>query len=61
MNPLLPSPDLVQPVKSPATAIPDLRAVPLNQLADIAEAALRRIVPQPESQRVPVATFDASL
>lgn len=61
MSPSLPNPDLVQPVESPASEVPDLRAVPLNQLADIAEMMLRRIIPQQGTERVPVAAFDASL
>lgn len=43
------------------TQAPNLRGVPLMQLADTAERMLRRIVPQPDITKPPVAAFDASL
>lgn len=43
-----------------ATAITDLRNVPLNRVPTD-RSALRRIVPADDTTRVPVAAFNASL
>lgn len=43
------------------TAVENVRAVPLRQLADTAERMLQRIVPPADAAKVPVAAFDASL
>lgn len=52
----------VQAQASPTrTAVPNLRHVPLGQLADLAESMLRRIVPAADAVKAPVAAFDASL
>ena len=60
MNPAVDSKSVPR-VPHATTAVPDVRAIPLQQLANLADAMLRRIVPQPETERVPVAAFDASL
>lgn len=43
------------------TQVPNVRHVPLNQLADLADPVLRRIIPAKGAVKAPVATFDASL
>lgn len=42
-------------------AVTDVRNVPLAQLVDVRGEELRRIVPQGDMPRVPVAAFNASL
>lgn len=61
MTALMPDPDQVQRAAVATTRVPNLRTVPLLQLADTAESVLRRIVPLPDAKRPPVAAFDASL
>lgn len=61
MTMLIPDPDQVQRAVLATTQVPNLRAVPLMQLADTAERMLRRIVPQAGGEKPPVAAFDASL
>lgn len=61
MTALMPNPDLVPRVPLAETEVPNLRAVPLPQLANLAEAILRRIIPQEGAVKAPVAAFDASL
>jgi FXSXX-COOH protein len=51
-----------QPHTGPhASAVADVRHVPLNQLTASTADALRRIVPPEDTARVPVAAFNASL
>lgn len=61
MTALMPDPNQVQRAVLATTQVPNLRAVPLMQLADTAERIVRRIVPQPDGRKLPVAAFDASL
>ena len=61
MTALMPDPDQVQRAVLATTQVPNLRAVPLLQLADLAEKTVRRIVPQAGGEKPPVAAFDASL
>ncbi len=61
MTALMPAPDQVQPAAVATTQVPNLRAVPLNQLADTAEQIVRRIVPAGNAKKPSVAAFDASL
>lgn len=42
-------------------AVPDVRRVPLQQLADAANDALERILPTPDTDGVPVAAFNSTL
>lgn len=43
------------------TAVADVRAISLNQVAAATADSLKRIVPPRDSNRVPVAAFNASL
>lgn len=61
MTALMPDPDQVQRAVLVTTQVPNLRAVPLNQLADTAERIVRRIMPPTDAQKPPTAAFDASL
>lgn len=61
MAALMPDPDQVPRVPLLATQVPNLRAVPLRQLADTAEQIVRRIVPHSSGEKPTVAAFDASL
>ncbi|HEY3870721.1 MAG TPA: FxSxx-COOH cyclophane-containing RiPP peptide [Actinocrinis sp.] len=44
-----------------ASGMPDLRSVPLAELAAADLRALRRIVPSPSRPRVPVAAFQSDI
>jgi len=57
----LPDPNSTPRVAFTATAVENVRAVPLRQLADTAERALRRIILPADASKAPVAAFDASL
>lgn len=57
----LPDPDGTPRAAFTATAVENVRAVPLWQLANIAERMLQRIVPPADTAKAPVAAFDASL
>jgi FXSXX-COOH protein len=51
----------VEQTSEPASGMPDLRAVPLAELAAADLRALKRIVPSPARPRVPVAAFQANI
>lgn len=51
----------VETTSEPASGMPDLRAVPLSELAASDLGALKRIVPSPARPRVAVAAFQASI
>ena len=44
-----------------ATAVTDVRRVPLEQLSEHSDLSLRRVIPPAHAMKAPVATFDASL
>lgn len=52
---------IVEPTSEPSSGMPDLRAVPLADLAATDLRALKRIVPSPSRPRVSVAAFQANI
>jgi hypothetical protein len=51
----------VEPMSEPTSGMPDLRSVPLAELAAADLGALRRIVPSPSRPHVSVAAFQANI
>ena len=47
--------------KVSTTVVPDVRRIPLGQIAPASGEAQGRIVPSPETPKPPVAAFDAAL
>jgi hypothetical protein len=45
----------------PATAVADVRAVPLDRLSEHSDRSLRRVIPTDKTPKLPVAAFDAAL
>ena len=61
MTQTLPNPNSTPRANFTATAVENVRTIPLRQLADTAERMLHRIVQPADTAKVPVAAFDASL
>ena len=61
MAQILPDPNSTPRAVVATTAVENVRAVPLWQLADTAERMLQRIIPPADASKAPFPAFDASL